>query len=488
MNFILICPDEMRAESIGCYGHPSRVTPNIDRLAREGTLFEQAHVQHTVCTPSRCSFLTGWYPHVRGHRTLWNMLTPDEPNLLKYLTQAGHHTVWWGKNDTFAPESWAQSVCKLGTRGRAAQAGPQLWEGLRCDRDDPLFQSFLYRPRQAHRENYHDFALTHGAIDFLRSNPTGPFTLNLNLSFPHCPYEAPPEFYDRVDPASLPPLRPRGVGKPDFHEGIRRTRRLNELGPDVFRKINAVYLGMIAMVDSLVGDLMTALDETGLADNTTVVLFSDHGDYAGDYDLVEKWPSGLEDCLTRVPLIIRTPGAKPGHVVREPVELFDIVPTVLDLADLRATHTHFARSLVPQLHGAAGDAQRAVFAEGGYDTHEPRCFEGNPTRDAFSVNSDDIYYPKGRLQQDEPLSVCRATMIRTATHKLIRRPAGASELYDLAADPLELTNRHGQVEYASIQRQLEGRMLDWYIHTADVADREHPRGISEAVKKQYQGS
>src|SRR5690554_5848771 len=109
MNFILFNPDEMRAEGVGCYGHPLVPTPNIDRLAAQGTRFDQCHVQHTVCTPSRCSFATGWYPHVRGHRSLWHMLRPDEPNLYKYLKQAGYDVRWWGKNDTLAQESFASS-------------------------------------------------------------------------------------------------------------------------------------------------------------------------------------------------------------------------------------------------------------------------------------------------------------------------------------------------------------------------------------------
>ena len=85
MNFIFFIPDELRAESVGCYGHPLAPTPNMDTLAAQGTRFDQCHVQHTVCTPSRCSFMTGWYPHVRGHRTLWHLLRPDRAQ------SAAHH-------------------------------------------------------------------------------------------------------------------------------------------------------------------------------------------------------------------------------------------------------------------------------------------------------------------------------------------------------------------------------------------------------------
>ena len=486
MNFILVVADELRAESVGCYGHPLAPTPNIDRLAAEGTRFEQCHVQHPVCTPSRCSFMTGWYPHVRGHRTLWHMLRPDEPNLLKYLKGAGYDVYWGGKNDLLAPESfagsvtdyrlagalWARSRRALPGRGAGGSPPPYAF-------DDPRYYSFLYEPVVERVEELGDFRQVDGAIELLRSAPREPFAIYLPLTFPHCPYWAPPAWHDLLDPATLPPLRPADLpGKPDFHTLIRQTRRLDQLDQGVLRKINAVYLGMAGVVDLLLGQLLDALEETGLAAGTALCFCSDHGDWAGDYGLVEKWPSGLDDTLTRVPFIVRAPGLARGHVVREPVELFDLVPTVLELASIPARHTHFARSLVPQLRGDAGDPGRAVFAEGGYDPREPHCFEGRPVGDRADRTPAHIYYPKGKLQQDHPESVCRAVMVRTLTHKLIHRPLGVGELYDLEANPRELHNRYGEPGYAAVQRELEHRLLDWYVRTSDVTPfDEDPRGL-----------
>jgi choline-sulfatase len=169
---------------------------------------------------------------------------------------------------------------------------------------------------------------------------------------------------------------------------------------------------------------------------------------------------------------------KRGHVVDAPVEAFDVMATALDLAGIRAEHAHFARSLVPQLDGAGGDPERAVFSEGGYDPHEPHAFEGREQTGQGLRTRAHIYYPKGRLQQDVPESVCRATSIRTRTHRLVRRPLDASELYDLQADPRELTNVYDRPEYAAVQRDLERRLLDWAIHTADVVPFiDHPRGL-----------
>ncbi len=473
MNFVLFNIEEMRAESAGCYGDGSACTPNLDRLAAEGVRFDNCFVQHTVCAPSRCSFMTGWYPHVRGHRTLWHLLRPDEPNLLKYLKDTGWTVMWWGKNDLLARASFAASV------SHASDPGGKCFGDNPWPPDDPRRQTFLYEPYSGNVEEHGDFRRVEAAIEFLRSRPHEPFLIYLPLTFTHPPYSAPTGWHDRVDPASLPPLRPPGLpDKPDFHALIRRTRRLDELDDAFFRKIQAVYLGMAGFIDSQLGRLLDALDETGFARSTAVFVFSDHGDYAGDYGLVEKWPSGMEDVLTRVPFVTRVPGGASGHVVREPVEMFDLTPTLLELAGLKARHTHFARSLAPQLSGAPGDPDRAAFAEGGYGTFEPHCFEGRSTGDQAGRGPEHIYYPKGRLQQDRPESVSRTAMVRTSNHKLVYRPGGTCELYDMIADPGETRNLWGRPEIEPVRRELERRLLDRMIETSDaVPFDEDPRGL-----------
>jgi choline-sulfatase len=464
MNIIYFNPDQLRADLLGCYGDPLVQTPNFDRLAREGVRFDQCHVQHTVCTPSRCSFTTGWYPHVRGHRTLWHTLQPDEPNTLKYLKSAGYEVHWIGKNDLLSPDAFADAVTRV---------HDWTWQGGgardRFAPDEPGFQSFLFGPSPGHMT---DWFQMEQAVEFLRGRQPddAPFMLYLPFVLPHCPFTCPQPWYDMYDPEALPPMRPADLPHmPAFHRLIRRYRRLDEMDARTLRKLRAVYLGMISYVDAILGRLLDALDETGLAESTALYAFSDHGEWAGDYGLVEKWPSGLDDCLTRVPLLVRAPGCQAGHAVAEPVELFDIMPTTLEMAGVACTHTHFAQSLAPQLAGAAGDPARAVFAEGGYDPHEPHCFEGmvGGFQDVVG-DPHGVYYPKGLQQQEHPASVGRCAMIRTATHKLVHRPADVSELYDLAADPAETVNRYGDPACAAVQGALERRLLDWYVRTSDV--------------------
>ena len=481
-NFIFFQPDEMRAESLGCYGHPVTKTPNFDAFANQGTRFDQAHVSYTVCSQSRVAFVTGWPTHVRGHRTLWSLLHEWEPNLFKYFKQQNYTVVWRGKNDMLSNDSWNTSVTTAKTMP-GLQNGPNVFP-----ENDARYYSFLSDPTQGFVNQTGDYANVVAAIDFLRShrndNPNNgaessasPFFIFLPLLKPHPPYSCPEPYYSMYKPSSLPPLRPVASDserKPDYHALIRQYRNLTSLDDAFWRKLHAVYLGSISYSDYLFGLLLAAVDEFGWSDSTTIAVFADHGDYAGDYGLVEKWPSGLEDVLTRVPLIVRTPGGAKGHVVDTPVQLYDIVPTMLDIAGISLNHVQFGVSQKDQiLHGAVGDANRAVFAEGGYGTNEPRDFEGDVSTGGIPSKGN-IYYPKLLQQQERPLSVCRAAMVRTTTHKLIVRTDPTTdmehecELYDLVNDPRETRNVYGNTSYSTVQAELKDRLFMWYMQTADV--------------------
>jgi len=468
-NLILCMADELRAESIACYGHPLVKTPNMDRLASEGVRFAQCHVQNPVGEPSRCSFLTGWPVHVRGHRSLYYGLHPDEPNLFRYLKENGYDVYWFGKNDLLAPESFAASVTSAGPG-----AGPTPFTRNRYQTADPRYYAFLWEPGGDRRDtsDYHNVA---SAEAVLARPANKPFCIFLPLLYPHPPYSAPADFHNMYSPASLPPLRPFiNSGLPRFHQSLRAKMRLDRLAAADFREVQAVYLGMVSYADWVLGELLNAVERTNHAADTALFYFADHGDYAGDYGLVEKWPNAMHDVLTHIPLIVRTPGNSAGHVVTEMVELYDVMATCLDLAGIPAGHTHFARSLAPQLNGQAGDPARAAFCEGGYNTNEPQCFE---PLDQFS-SPDNPYYPKVALQNEQPGTVTRSSMVRTSHYKLIYRPDDRSELYDLSRDPRELRNVFGHPSYRGQQQDLFHQLMNWYVRTSDVASKQiDPRGF-----------
>lgn len=468
-NLILYMADELRAESIACYGHPLVKTPNIDRLASEGVRFEQCHVQNPVCGPSRCSFVTGWPVHVRGHRSLYYALHPDEPNLFRYLKENGYDTYWFGKNDLLAPDSFPLSLTRAESRSAGGRGAPNPYP-----QDDPHFYTFLY-PKTADRRGTGDYANLQAAIEILERPSDKPFCLFLPLTFPHPPYTAPEEFHNMYRPQDLPPLRPPGLPRqPRYAEALRKKLRLDLLKDLDFRNIQAVYLGMVSYTDWLVGELMGAVDRTGHRDDTAFFLFADHGDWAGDYGLVEKWPNAMDDTLTRIPLIARVPGYARNHVSKEIVELYDVMATCLDLAGIEARHTHFAHSLLPQLQKRPGDPDRTAICEGGYNVNEPQDFE--PIQ--FAGTPANMYYPKVSLQNEQPNTVTRTTMMRSLQYKLIYRPDDQSEFYDLRKDPREANNVYGDKRYSRQQADLFQRMADFYVRTSDVAPQQKdPRAL-----------
>jgi choline-sulfatase len=460
-NYIIFFPDELRAETLAVYGNTKIKTPNFDRLAGEGVRFDQCHVQNPVCSPSRCSIFTGQYVHTLGHRTLWNLLKSHEHNLFRYLKEAGWEIRIYGKNDLFSKEAASLSADvfedKPALTERPGSAASNEEQG----------NCMLFSPMARDYTLHSDYRNLKAGMDFIRGRKTGdkPFVLFLPLLFPHCPYTAPEPFYSMYGEDDILPLRPVCENKPMYHELIRRYRGLEKSN---LKKIQALYMGMTSFIDTLLGELMDCVEQAGIKDNTMLIAAADHGDYAGDYGLVEKWPSGCEDVLTRVPLIISGPGCKRNFVSPEPVELHDLSATILEDAGIAPKHTMYGRSLWSQLRGGAGDGDRAVFCEGGYNKNEPHCNEGYPRGNRpFLKIPGSIYQPKGLQQWERPESVGRAVMIRTIAHKLVLRSYGDSELYDLKKDPLELENVYGAANYIPVQKDLERRLLEWYIATSD---------------------
>ena len=467
MNYIILFPDELRAESLACYGHPLVQTPNIDRLAQEGTLFEQAYTAHPVCGPARACLATGWYPHVDGRRTYY-LLRKENSNFFEPLKQAGITTAHCAKDDMFTPEDMRSVFSEyLPFHRRDVTKELKAIEEARY--------SMLYPPVPDERESeLGDAKSTVDAVDFIGRKATEkePFCLMVSWLFPHPPYTAPESYYNMYDPEQVPMRRMEWIeGKPDYYPILRKYREMEDKPESIYRKINAVYLGMISYVDELVGRIVQALKDYGIYEDTTIILCSDHGDYAGDAGQLEKWPSEMSDMVTRVPLIIRRPGCPGGHRVTTPVQSFDIMPTILDYEDVEVDFAHFGVSLRKQIEGAPGDAERAAYCEGGYDTREPYCFEPlcfkGSHLDHPQVEGTD-YYPKCLQQQEAPESVCRVTMQRYKEWKLVVRTDGQNELYNMKKDPMEEHNLYGMPEYHELCWQLERKMLRWLIHTSDV--------------------
>lgn len=467
MNYILFYPDEMRAESLGCYGHPLVQTPHIDRIAAEGTLFSKNYTPHPVCAASRCSLITGCYPHVHGHRSLWYLVDETEHNFIQEMRESGYTTGLFGRNHMFTEKAMQNSFDIF--------AAPPPFGHTGKSADNPFHPySMILPPVPDYKtDEVSDMVVIDQCINFIDHHQPddAPFFLFLSLFNPHPPYGVPEQYYHRYDPEKLPPMRDLSwlEGKPALYRLIHQYRAEGVPEQQLYQKIQAIYLGMVTFVDDMLGRLITALEQNGLYDDTTIIICSDHGDFAGDAQLIEKWPSAMDDMLTRVPLIIRRPGAKQGQRVDTPVSSIDIFPTIFDDAKLAVQHDQFGISLLPQLNGSPGDAARSVYCEGGYDTREPHSFEGYPLRQNKGMLQ---YLPKRSQQQEVPESVCRTVMQRDNRYKLIIRTNGENELYDMDCDPLEYHNLYDAPACAKLQQALKDRLLTWSIGTADTVPRE----------------
>lgn len=451
-NFVFIIPDQLRADAVGCFGNAIIRTPHIDALAASGTAFSETYVQHPVCSPSRASFLTGWYPHVRGHRTLDHLLQADEPNLLRILKDGGYHVSWVGRRgDTFAPGVTEASVHEYGfteapTRPHSAEFPSDVWARL------------FYRGELPTGPTDHDEAAVRTAEARLAKPPDQPWVLFVALIAPHCPFQVEQPWFSMYDRSEIPePVQP-AKREPGFKTALRDRYGLDRVTSEMWREVIATYYGMVSRLDHHVGRIMAALEGTGQSERTVTLFFADHGEYLGDFGLIEKWPSAMDRCITSDPLIISGPGLAGGQYCGAVTELIDVMPTVLELAGLSAPHDHFGRSLLHLLDEPTRRHRRYAFTEGGFsEWEEPRM-----ERPSFP------YDLKGAVQHDHPRLVGRAVAVRDSRWTYVWRLYEPPELYDRDQDPAETVNLAGAPQHAEIERQMEQALLAWQVETSDV--------------------
>ena len=451
-------PDQMRADAAGPFGAPTGRTPVLDELAGRGVSFAQTFAQHSVCGPSRVSMFTGWYPHVYGHRTLDNLIKPWQPNVFRLLREAGWFVAQAGpRGDMAAGGVTALSFDWHGLMVRPAQRiRSGTWDG------SPMADAFYAGQREgslAEPALDYDEAAIRTAEVLLAEGLPEPWVLFVPLIFPHPPWTAEEPWFSMFDRADMAPPHAADLEtKAAFTRAIRDTYGLTRLGPDDWAEIRAVYAGMVNRVDWQLGRVLQAIDSAGTTDRTLVFHFSDHGEYLGDYGLIEKWPAGLDDCLLRNPLVIAGPGCAPGTESRALVEMVDLTPTLLELAGKQATHTHFGRSLVPLLTDPGRSHKDAAFSEGGHRLDEAHVIE----------HAAPPYHLKAQVQQDDPRTLGRAISIRTPEWTYVRRVHDTDELYDRGSDPGETLNLIGRAEYDDVRHDLDGRITDWLMDTVDV--------------------
>lgn len=424
-NVLLIFIDDLNAY-IGAMGHPDAQTPNLDRLAAEGALFSDAHSQAPVCGPSRASIMTGLRPSTTG---IYGQITDESlreasemtryaPLLPEYFRTFGYHTMGVGKLfHQHAPQGVLDE-----SGGRNGGFGPKPPGGrhFKWNREGTSTDWGTYPAEDAAMPDYQN---AKWAIQRLQQDYPAPFFLGVGFFRPHVPWYVPQAWFDRYQSDSLvtPPYR-----ADDFEDIPQIASRINELPMmpttewaienDEWRHILHGYLASVTFVDHYVGQVLDALDRSTHRDNTIVIVSSDHG-----YRLGEKG-TFAKHCLWREgslgPLIIKGPGIEGGRVIDDPVELLDLYPTLLDLANLPANPLNEGKSLRRVLEGGELPDDAVAIATYGRNNH--------------AVISKNYHY--------------------------IRYEDGSEELYNSRTDPNAFVNVAAKPQYAGAKRALRERL------------------------------
>lgn len=458
-NVLLFMPDQLRADAVGCFGNPVVHTPNVDALAARGVRFTEAFAQHSVCSQSRISMFTGWYPHVAGHRSLDHLLGPDEPNVFRRLKDGGYHVALAGaRGDMLGPGVTRASSDRFGFTTPPRLDDLARWHTSPFDEGSKWFAAFYGGPVDDDLFEL-DAATVATAVDWLAEGLPEPWCLFVPLIFPHPPFTVERRWYERYEGVEVPePVPPTFHGKPGFYRAIHERYGLGRLSPDDWAELVRTYYAMVTRVDAQLGEVLAAVDRAGQAERTTTFFFTDHGEYLGDFGLVEKWPSGLDDVLVHEPLVVHDPRSPAGGVCDALVEMVDLTATLEDLADLDPV-PHLGRSIRPLLADPSAPHRDAAFSEGGFlVSEEPLLEEGGPT----------AYAAKQAIQHEQTELVGRAIAVRTHDWCYITRLYEGPELYDRRADPRETTNLAGRPEHAEVEHALHERTFRWLFETSDL--------------------
>jgi arylsulfatase A-like enzyme len=412
-NVLLILPDQLRAQALGCMGNPDVRTPHIDRLAAEGTLFRQTFANTPVCCPARATLLTGKYPHRHGLVANDLRLRESEPTLAKLLKAQGYRTGFIGKwhldggkrDPGFVPP---------GPR----RQGFDFWAACECRHTH--FQPVWFRdtPEPIRGGKFEPEALTDVALEFLRANRQQPFFLVVSMGPPHDPYGAPEKYMHLYDPARL-------TMRPNWRPGVRQAGR----------EQIAAYYAAITAVDDQVGRMMQALKDFGLEKDTIVLFSSDHGDMLGSQGQRLKrkpWEESI-----RVPGVLRYPArVRPGRRVDTLLSHVDFAPTLLALCGAKVPADMQGTDLSGVVFGRTDKGPDSVF----FQIFVPFAGDGTP-------------HPwRG---------------VRTQRYMYARTEARPWVLYDLEKDPDELKNLADDPASAAVRKDLEARLAKWMKDTGD---------------------
>jgi len=291
-----------------------------------------------------------------------------------------------------------------------------------------------------------------------------PFFIYCTLIFPHPPYGCEEPWFSSIDRNALLPRRPdieTLMDRASILTSIREKQCMKDWTEAQYNEMRAVYLAMTSRFDYQFGLLTDKLKEKKLYDETSIFVFSDHGDYTGDYGIAEKCQNSFEDPLSNVPLLIKPAKqftVKPG-ISDVLVELLDLPATVADMAGIELGYKQFGKSFVGVIAGETSHKD-AVFCEGGRIHGESQAMEPEH-------GSESMYWPRISSQHEEGPTHTKATMMRMGNMKYTMRLYEMDELYNLETDTMEMNNLINDIAYQETIIQMRQRMLQYFVETGD---------------------
>lgn len=472
-NVLYICTDQQRFDALSCYGNDRLDTPNIDKLAAEGVLMRNAYCQSPVCAPSRASFLTGRYPRTCGVRQNGQRMPRQEKLVTKLFADAGYTVGLSGKlhiapchtsvcvsgepriDDGYSVFHWSHHPDFRGAKSNWATNEYNIWlaaRGQEYNRVPYCGSPYVYIGPDT--VNSHSHWCAEMAIEFIQSHslyPENPWMFSLNFFDPHHDFDPPKalleKYIARLTTEDLPNYQPGELDhKPTpqqvDHEGAYSTK--GNFAYDAMCKedhllIKAAYYAMIEQLDKEVGRVVQTLKDTNQYEDTVIVFTSDHGEMLGDHGIYLKG-GYFYDPMVKVPLIISWPGHFLKGVVREAmIELVDIAPTLLDIAQL------------PPYAAMQGKSFCKLLTE----------------PDAEDSFRETVYCEYYNAMRHGDVKIF-ATMICDGRYKLnYYHSSNQGELYDLNLDPQERINLYNDASYVNIKITMLETMANRMAFTAD---------------------
>jgi choline-sulfatase len=428
-NILFIFSDQHRADLLGCAGDEMIRTPNLDALASEGAIFDQAYCQNPLCVPSRASLITGQYCRTTGIYQNIDIMEPNSPTFPRLLSQHGYRTCLIGKAHFNGEQFHGYQQRPYGDLyGQAHQPDPRRTPesgasglGSLVDNAGPTGIPLPMTQTEICVSEATKWLQSH--VDL---HPQQPFCLSVHFDKPHFPVRPPRRYFEQYQGKLHVQEVPEGYYESAVPFVQKAIDRFGYEDADGDRYL-ASYYGCITWVDDAIGRLLAVLDYLGLREKTLVIYTSDHGDLCGEKGAWNK--TLFFDAAAKVPLILRRPGAiPPGERIADLVGLIDLFPTLCDAAGVPVPASCEGLSLLPRLRHGASLPRQEIFSES--------AFLGEPS--------------------------AAGCMIRRGRWKYTTYLDGSEELYNLEEDPGEWTNLASDPALTDIKAGLREDLIAFW--------------------------